>query len=417
MINRVSVIGLGKLGSPMAAIFASRGFYTIGVDLKRDNVEAICEGRAPVREPGLADLIAAVGENLTATTIPLVAVKKTDASFVIVPTPSQKDGTFSNRYVLDACVEIGHAIADKGTYHLVVITSTVMPGSTDGPIREALEAGGAVCGHDFGLCYSPEFIALGNVIGGLLRPDAVLIGSSDPLAAATLAEVYKQVCENDPPIAIMDTVSAEVAKLCLNCFLTAKISFANFVGWLCRSVVGANSHDVMNFIGLDSRISPKYLRPGPPYGGPCFPRDNRALSAFVAGLDMPADLPEAVHAVNEYGVERIVGEVKTVARSGDVVAVLGLAYKPDTHVTEDSPSLALIEQLIQGGFMVAAHDPLIPGVSPVQDAIANACVVVLMLPYPGFAELPFRAGQVVIDCWGIVKDVPEGVRVIHIGEG
>jgi len=415
MIDTISVIGLGKLGSPLAAVLASRGFKVIGADKASANVDALNDGLAPVREPGLQELIGKARVDLAATTDTAEAVASTQATFVIVPTPSGPDGRFSNDYVIAACHDIAEGMSWSDTYHLIVITSTVMPGSTMGPIKDALESCGAVCGRDFGLCYSPEFIALGNVINGLLRPDAVLIGSEDPLAAATLADIYRRVCENDPPIATMNAATAEIAKLALNCFLTTKIGFANFIGWLCRSVPHTNSHDVMNFLGLDSRISSKYLRPGPPFGGPCFPRDNRALSAYARNLWMPAALPDAIHQLNEYGIERIVQEVKKVAKRGDCVAILGLAYKAGTHITEDSPSMALIERLVEESFTVVAHDPMIEGRSA-ETAIDGAHVVVIMLPYPEFGILPFQ-NQIVIDCWNIVEHVPKGIQLIKIGVG
>src|SRR5581483_6625387 len=174
---RISVIGLGKLGSPMAACFAAKGFTTVGVDLNESYVDAINDGRAPVYEPQLAELIAEGRSCLTATTDTRRAVADTDATFVIVPTPSEADGGFSLQYVLEAMATIGTALRDKDTYHLVVLTSTVMPGATGGPVREALEqASGKRTGADFGLCYSPEFIALGSVIRDFLNPDFLLIG-------------------------------------------------------------------------------------------------------------------------------------------------------------------------------------------------------------------------------------------------
>src|SRR6266571_5188071 len=178
---RVSVIGLGKLGAPLAAVIAHRGHIVIGADLNPEFVRQINDGKAPVEETGLQQMIDGCRSHLSATTDTQEAVAQTELSHVIVPTPSGPDGTFSLRHVLDAVAPIGAALREKTGFHVVALTSTVMPGHTAGKVLPALEkASGKRCGTDFGLCYNPEFIALGNVIDGLLHPDFVLIGESDP---------------------------------------------------------------------------------------------------------------------------------------------------------------------------------------------------------------------------------------------
>ena len=190
---RISVIGLGKLGSPMAACFAANGFTTIGVDVNETYVAAINDGRPPVYEPQLAELLAEGRSCLTATTDTVDAVARTDATFVIVPTPSDENGGFALDYVLQAMEAIGQALREKNTYHLVVLTSTVLPGATGGLVLETLERTSEKhVGSDFGLCYSPEFIALGTVIRDFLNPDFLLIGESDEHAGQVLADLYRR---------------------------------------------------------------------------------------------------------------------------------------------------------------------------------------------------------------------------------
>ncbi len=167
------------------------------------------------------------------------AIAHSDVTFIIVPTPSDSNGVFSNKYVLAAIKPIGKALQNKNEFHLVVITSTVMPGSTGGEIREALEAAsGKRCGEGFGLCYSPEFIALGSVIHDMLYPDFILVGESDSKSGEILASIYRNLCENNPPVSHMNLVNAELAKISVNTFVTTKISYANMLGEICERIQG-----------------------------------------------------------------------------------------------------------------------------------------------------------------------------------
>ncbi|MDX1611057.1 MAG: nucleotide sugar dehydrogenase, partial [Candidatus Thermoplasmatota archaeon] len=282
--ERLSVIGLGKLGSCMAAVFAAQGYEVVGLDVDPDTVEAVAQGRAPVPEPQLQDTIDRAEGRLTATLDYEEAVQGTDASFIIVPTPSKDDGSFALDYVLDAGRSIGKALAKKEGYHLVVLTSTVLPGSTQHGLQEVIEeASGKECGEDFGLCYSPEFIALGSVIQDMLEPDMVLIGESDSHAGDLLARIYQRTCTNDPPIQRMNFVNAELAKIALNTFVTTKITFANILAETCENLPGADVDDVTRALGKDTRIGPTYIKGSVGYGGPCFPRDNVALSYLLDG--------------------------------------------------------------------------------------------------------------------------------------
>ena len=208
-LPRVNVVGLGKLGAPLAAVLASRGFSVIGLDVNRTLVDAMNAGKMPIVEPQLNELIAANKQRLTATMDANHAVQNSDASFVIVPTPSDQTGFFSNRFVLQAMETLGRALRNKQGYHVVVITSTVMPGTTGGEIKAALEkASGRTVGPDLGLCYNPEFIALGSVVRDMLYPDSILIGESDAKAGDLLQAIYLQMCEKKPPVQRMNWVSA-----------------------------------------------------------------------------------------------------------------------------------------------------------------------------------------------------------------
>jgi UDPglucose 6-dehydrogenase len=432
------VIGLGKLGSPMAACFAAKGFTTVGVDLDEAYVEAINDGRAPVYEPQLAEMLAEGRSCLSATTDAATAVTVTDATFVIVPTPSEDHGGFSLHHVLEAMEAIGGALRNKDDYHLVVLTSTVMPGSTGGPVREKLEeASGKRVSLDFGLCYSPEFIALGSVISDFLKPDFLLIGESDERAGALLADIYRRVVDNDPKVARLNFVNAELAKISVNTFVTTKIAFANMLARICERLPEASVDDVTSTLGLDSRIGAKYLRGAISYGGPCFPRDNVALAAVARSLDAPAHIAEATDIANRDGIERLAALAAENLPVGGTAAVLGLAYKSNTDVVEESPGLLVVRALLERGADVVAFDPAAASnaqralesrdvrfVDSAEEAIRRADVVVLTTPWQEFAALDpavfERAGEprVVIDCWRILprERVAASATYIALGE-
>ena len=230
MINNISVIGLGKLGASMAAACASRGFGVVGVDVCRSAVDAVNAGMAPVQETGLEEMIRANRERLRATMSHEDAINGSDLSFVIVPTPSDSRGAFSLQYASFAFRDIGKALAKKQGYHIIVLTSTVLPGSTRHRLLPILEAeSGKKCGKDFGLCYSPEFIALGSVIRDFLNPDFFLLGQFDVRSGDALESVNQRIASNNAVCKRMTIENAEIAKIALNSFVTLKISFANIL--------------------------------------------------------------------------------------------------------------------------------------------------------------------------------------------
>jgi UDPglucose 6-dehydrogenase len=434
----ISVIGLGKLGSPMVACFASKGFTVVGVDLDETKVDAIAARRAPVFETGLEEMLQSAPGEISATTDIAAAVRDTDVTMVIVPTPSDESGTFSLRYALAACETIGEALRDLDRYHLVAITSTVMPGATGGPLQETLErASGKRAGVDFGLCYSPEFIALGSVIRDFLNPDFLLVGESDPRAGDLLAEIYANVCDVDAPVARMNFVNAELAKISVNTYVTTKIAFANMLARICERLPGANVDAVTQALGLDTRIGPKYLRGAVSYGGPCFPRDNIAFAAMARAIDAPAAIAEATDASNRADVGQVAALVSGRVPDGGTVAVLGLSYKAHTDVVEESAGVHVARDLAELGVDVIVYDPAaIPNAkrllgesvryaSSTANAVEECDALVLMTPWPEFLELDpallAREGtpRTVVDCWRLLPaERLEGVAdYVRLGAG
>ncbi len=359
MINDVAVIGLGKLGGTMAGCLASRGFNVIGVDVSPAAVEALNAGQAPAQESGLHELIASNKPRLRATLSHEDAIVNSDLSFVIVPTPSDEKGAFTLQYAAYAFEAIGKALAKREQYHTVVLTSTVLPGSTRYGLLPILEKySGKKCGEDFGLCYSPEFIALGTVIRDFLNPDFYLVGEFDERSGSTLESVNARVALNEAPSKRMSIENAELAKLSVNSFVTLKISYANMLADLCERIPGGDVDVVSDAIGMDKRIGRRYLTGGFGYGGPCFPRDNVALNFIGKHLGASTPLLEINDTYNRTISPRFVDKLIPLVRKGATIAVLGLAYKPLSHVIEESSGIYLCLALSSRGFRVIGYDPL-----------------------------------------------------------
>jgi UDPglucose 6-dehydrogenase len=419
----VSVVGLGKLGACIAACFADRGFKVVGVDVSQRTIDLVNQGSAPVFEPGLQDLMTGARANLRATGDYRDAIRSTDATLIVVPTPSEDHGGFSLRYAVEAARSIGRVLRDKPGYHLVVLTSTVLPGSTEYAIKPVLEAeSGKRCGVDFGLCYSPEFIALGSVIRDFLKPDFLLIGESDEDAGARLAELYSQVVDAMPPVARMNFVNAELAKISVNTYVTMKISFANMLAALCEQLPGGDVDKVTGALGLDTRIGPRYLKGAVGYGGPCFPRDNQALAYLARQLGHPAAFAEATDTFNRGVLDRLTAKVGEHVPTGGTVAILGLSYKPDTNVVEEAQGMLLAARLSAEGHNVVVFDPVamesartalgdtVAYAASLEEALGDADVVFITNPDRAYAELEpgALAGKpVVIDAWRLLRKSAE----------
>lgn len=414
----ISVVGLGRLGAPLAACLAARGWDVVGVDADPAKVGAVNDGIAPVPETGLEELLGLVDGRLRATTDIAEAVGTTDVAFVVVATPTEESGGFSLEHVLPVCRSIGRALRAKDRRYVVVLVSTVMPGSMAGEIRDALEqTSGKECGVDFGLCYNPAFVALGSVIRQFLEPDFVLIGESDERSGKAVAAVHELVCENDPPIVRMNLVNAELAKLAVNTYVTTKIAFANTLARMCERLPDADVDIVTAALGLDPRIGSKSLRAGTSYGGPCFPRDNLALAALGRSIGVPALIAEATDRSNRAGIAQLAELVTERLPPDGTVGVLGLAYKPDTDVIDHAAGLLLAAALAADGVDVVAFDPAanagaaralgsaVRVVGSAAACVRDADVVVVATPWSEFGELDpgLFAGdgryRVVVDCW------------------
>ncbi len=418
---RISVFGLGKLGSPLAAVLADAGHDVMGVDVDVERVRKLNAGEALVEETGLAELTAKNRDRIRATTDGQGAAGWSDVIFIVVPTPSQANGAFSGQYVVQAAQAIGHGMRGSDRWRLVVLVSTVMPGTCENEIVPMLEAASnKICDDGFGFCYSPEFIALGSVIHDLQNPDFFLVGESDERAGDAMESIYVGMHGHDILVERMNYLNAEVAKLSLNAYVTMKISFANMVAGICERLPAGDAWTVLSAIGLDSRIGGKYLMPGAAYGGPCFPRDGRAFRQLADLCNAPCELSEATDAINQEQTRRLAEQAWHLCGGQGAVAVLGLAYKPNTNIAEESAGVAVANELATRGVPVMAYDPK---ASPdaerwglhsevcvyhlMSRCVEDAVVILVMTAWPEFAELDAvmltdDPRPTVIDCWGIV---------------
>lgn len=437
MINKVSVIGLGKLGASMAAAFASRGLEVIGVDVHQGTIDAVNQGKAPVQETNLGETIAANLKRIRATASHEDAVLNSDTSFVIVPTPSDDRGSFSLQYAEWAFKEIGKALGKKSGYHNVVLTSTVLPGATRQALLPILEKeSGKKASKDFGLCYSPEFIALGSIIDDFLNPDFTLIGELDERCGKQLEDVYSMVMTNGAPAARMSLENAELTKISVNTFVTTKITFANMLADICEKLPGGNVDVVTKALGMDERIGRKYLTGSIGYGGPCFPRDNVALSFIARQLGVEARLAETTDSANRSIAAKVAERILPMVRKGGTVAVLGLSYKPFSHVTEESQGVYIAQHLSKQGLRVVAYDPMsnemaledirrnIVVLDSIEECLSQAEAVLITTADPAFTTLTaadFKndwSQVLVVDFWRILRDQLENdPNINYLGIG
>lgn len=433
---KLSVVGLGKLGACSAACFAAKGFEVIGVDINREFIDAINEGQAPAYEPHLQELISSCQGRLKATLEYGKAINDSDITFLVVPTPSTEDGHFSDRYLQDALRHLALAFKNAHKkYHLFVVTSTVSPGTIEGSLIPLIDSlSGKRLHKDFGVCYNPAFIALGSVIRDFLNPDMVLIGESDKNAGDLLIQVYDKVCESKPYIARMSIVSSEITKLSLNSYITMKISFANTIANICERVKGADIDAITNALGADKRISSRYLRGGLSYGGPCFPRDNRAFAAFAMKHGVEAKLAMSTDEVNKLQINRLAElVVKNISKNDNSVSILGLAYKPCTNVIEGSPSIKLIEGLLKRDIKIMVYDQLamesvrayfgddILYAGSVRDCLSYAPLCVIAAQAEEFKRIDeshfTHNPSVLIDCWRILDPSRFSKKIKYISVG
>jgi UDPglucose 6-dehydrogenase len=421
---RLAVIGCGYVGLVSGACFADFGHVVTCVDRDEAKVAALKRGEIPIFEPGLDELVAANvrGQRLFFSQDIGEAVRGAEVVFIAVGTPSRRgDGHADLSFVYSAAREIAAAL---NGFTVVVTKSTVPVGAGDEVERIIAESRPDA---DFVVVSNPEFLREGAAISDFKRPDRIVVGTTDERARAVMSEIYRPLNLNQPPLFFVDRRTSELVKYAANAFLATKITFINEIADLCEKV-GANVQDVAHGIGMDNRIGSKFLHAGPGYGGSCFPKDTLALVKTGQDADSPLRIIETVAAVNE---QRKRGMAKKVIAAcggsvrGKTIALLGLAFKPNTDDMRDAPSLAIVTALEDAGAKVRAHDPAgmdqaraqLPNVTLCADpyeCARGAEALVIVTEWDAFRALDFKrlaelmASPSIVDLRNVYR--PEDVR-------
>ena len=362
-LKRISIVGLGYVGLCTSVGFACKDFSVIIVDKEPKKVTSINKGIPPFHEPDLEKLLQeAIKSGFLKGTLDLEqAITNTDVTFITVGTPSNSDGSINLNQIKSCAAEIGKALTKKDQYHLIVVKSTVVPGTTENIVKTLLEKhSNKKCGSDFGLCMNPEFLREGSAIQDTLNPDRVIIGENDKRSGDLLYTIYQKLYSNSTPIIRTNLPSAELIKYANNAFLATKISYINTIANICEKIPYTDITVISKGIGLDQRINPQFLRAGIGYGGSCFPKDVNALIAFANQFGYSPILLKKVQEINENQAKHTVEIIKTKLGElvGKRIAVLGLSFKPDTDDIREARSIPIIRYLLKEGATVTAFDPV-----------------------------------------------------------
>ena len=362
--KRISIVGIGYVGLCTGVGFASKGYTVIAVDKDPERVASINKGIPPFHEPDLEELLQVAIKNgcLRVVLDTEQAITNTDITFITVGTPSNPDGSINLTQIKGSATEIGKALTKKDDYHLVVVKSTVVPGTTENTVKPLLEKhSNKTCGSDFGLCMNPEFLREGSAVHDAQHPDRIVIGESDKKSGDTLQTLYRELHHEESISTVRTNLpTAELIKYANNAFLATKISYINTLANICEKIPGTDIKTVAKGIGLDQRINPRFLKAGLGYGGSCFPKDVKAIIAFSNKLGYKPTMLESIHEVNENQAIKAVEKAKSKLNelNGKTVAILGLAFKPDTDDMREARSIPIINQLLHEGATVTAYDPV-----------------------------------------------------------
>ena len=362
---KISVLGIGYVGLCTAVGFASKGYNVVASTHDAEKAAKINKGIPPFHEPNLQNMLEEAvqsGHLKCLINETEKAVLETDLTFNAVGTPSRPDGSIDLQFIETSSRDMGKALHKKSTYHVVVIKSTVVPGTTQDLVKPILEKESKKkCGLDFGLCMSPEFLRQGSAFEDTLHTDRIVIGENDKKSGDTLENLYKGFYgKNTPPTIRTTPATAEMIKYASNSLLATKISFINSMANICEKIPGADVKAVATAMGLDKRIGPLFLNAGLGYGGSCFPKDVKALRAHSKNLGYPLKLLEAVENVNKTQPLKAVQFCKEKLGSlkGKNIAILGLAFKADTDDMREARAIPIINQLTKEGANVTAYDPV-----------------------------------------------------------
>ena len=422
MNNKISVIGMGKLGLPMIAVSASKGYNVIGYDINKKIVNKINNNNIPFYEKDLKKYLFNFKNKISVTSNLNEAVMNTHISFLVLPTPSKKNHEFDNKYLINSIKSIAKILKFKNKYHLINVVSTVMPQTCEKIFVNLIEKySNKKVGKDIGLTYCPEFIALGTVIKDMLYPDKILIGQFDKKSGVVLESYQRKIVGSKVPFLKMGLTEAEITKIAVNTFVTNKISYANLIGNICDEVENVNADKVSKAIGTDHRIGTQYLKPAIGFGGPCFPRDNKAFISFLNKHSLNSYIPKATDLTNNDQINLILKKIKKKFKNKRIkISILGLSYKPDTAVVEESQGIKLANKLITKNYKIFVHDPMaidnakiflnkkIKIIKSLMSNIRGTDLIIIMTPWKQYKNnkilsLINKLSKELLDPWSLIK--------------
>ena len=351
----VSVFGLGYVGSVSAATFADDGHTVIGVDVNPTKVEMLNAGHSPIVEPGLGELIESgvKAGRLRATTSASEAVAGSDVSLISVATPSRRNGSLDLSHLTRVCEQVGDALREKSAYHIVVIRSTVLPGTTHETVIPTIERTSAKrYGTDFGIAVNPEFLREGSAVRDIRHPPLTLVGHNHAADAAGTLALYEGI---DAPVVTSSIRVAEMIKYASNAWHALKVCFGNEIGNMCKRL-DVDSHDVMEIFCQDTKLnlSPYYLKPGFAFGGSCLPKDVRALEYRAKELDLELPVLQSLLRSNQLQIQQALDQILETGKKR--IGLLGFSFKAGTDDLRESPIVQVVESLVGKGYELRVHD-------------------------------------------------------------
>jgi UDPglucose 6-dehydrogenase len=398
--NKISLIGLGKLGLPLLATFANNGQKIIGVDVDLNKINILKNNELPFYETNLKEYLISGKDNIQYVNNFKKITDETDIFIILVNTPSNEKKEFSNKYVYDAITNICENLKKSNNKDfLFIISSTVMPGSHNEIIKLIESNTGRKLNDGFGVVYIPDLVALGTVIKDFEKPDVIILGESNSKYGEIAEKVYSKILKNNPPIVRMSLIDAEITKVSLNAYITMKISFANFIGNISEKF-GANPNNITKALGYDRRISPYYIKSGLSFGGTCFPRDTWAFIKMSENVGLDAIHIKSTQIINENQNEFLFEKVK--GFKNKKIGIYGLSFKPNTYVTTESPGNILYERLLNEGYDVCYYDELIMSqyTNNFDGFIDDCNVLVITHETNKFSKIKLK-NKLIINPWGV----------------
>ena len=428
-----SVIGLGKLGLPFALFLASRGQNVICFDKNKKILDLLLKNKSPHIEPKTSKYLKQYNKKIFITEDLNQLVYSSNLTHLVLPTPSLKNNSFSNKYLIKCLEELSVILSKKkNTKHIINITSTVMPGSCKNIFTKVMEGKGLKNNKDFLITYNPHFIAQGTTIYNLENPDFILIGS-DNKKNKKLTSYYKKIYNNKVKISVLNTMEAEIAKIAINSYITTKITFSNFISEICQNTKNVDASSVLDTVGKDHRIGNSYLGVGTKYSGPCFPRDNKALDYFIKDKTKNS-LPNFIDKINNNQTKRLLEMLKEIIKKEKIkklsIGIYGLTYKDKTSIIKDSQSYDLIKKLrlnYRETFNVYDEN-----VKPSQKYLKDKRLIyfkklnnfiqsnkIIFLMYANQKierEIIKYKDKIIIDCWNRIEEKKTNSKIFKLGK-